>query len=29
VLRIAPPLTITTDEVDEGAAIMNEAIRSI
>jgi len=29
VLRIAPPLTITADEVDEGAAIMIEAIRSI
>lgn len=29
VLRIAPPLTITAEEVDEGAAIMTEAIRSI
>ena len=29
VLRIAPPLTITPEEVDEGAAIINHAIRSM
>ena len=29
VIRIAPPLTVTADEIDEGIAILNEAIKDL
>jgi 4-aminobutyrate aminotransferase len=29
VLRIAPPLTLTAEEADEGAALLVDAIRSL
>jgi 4-aminobutyrate aminotransferase len=29
VIRIAPPLTVTADEIDEGIAILNEAIEDL
>jgi len=29
VIRIAPPMTVTADEIDEGIAILNEAIKDL
>ena len=29
VIRIAPPLTVTAEEIDEGIAILNEAIKDL
>ena len=29
VIRIAPPMTVTSDEIDEGIAILNEAIKDL